>query len=490
MIKKRVGIIGSGVSGLSASIRLSNMGYEVHVFEANEYPGGKLSSFKLGDYRFDAGPPLFTMPEYVDELFHLSNENPRDFFNYKKKEIICKYFWQDGKKLTAFADKDKFFKEVKSEFGVGDKVLKKYLNKAKKKYDLTSDLFLKKSLHKLDTFLSVKTIKALSKLSTFEIGKTLSEVNEKILKEPHLVQFYNRYATYNGSSPYSTPGIMTVIQHLESHYGTYIPDGGMHSITKSLYKLAKRQGVIFNFNKFVNEIILKKSRAIGLIVDGKNLFFDTVISNMDIYPTYDKLLPKIKLPTNIKYQERSSSAVIFYWGISKRFDNLDLHNVFFSKDYRKEFDSIFNQKSIYGDPTIYVNITSKEIPTDSPQNCENWFVMINTCEDNGQNWDLEVRRLKKIVLERLEYILGESIFPFIEEEKIFTPKTIEERTKSYKGSLYGSSSNGLFSAFLRHPNFSRKIKNLYFCGGSVHPGGGIPLCLLSAKITTELINKN
>ena len=490
MIKKRVGIIGSGVSGLSASIRLSNMGYEVHVFEANEYPGGKLSSFKLGDYRFDAGPPLFTMPEYVDELFHLSNENPRDFFNYKKKEIICKYFWQDGKKLTAFADKDKFFKEVKSEFGVCDKVLKKYLNKAKKKYDLTSDLFLKKSLHKLDTFLSVKTIKALSKLSTFEIGKTLSEVNEKILKEPHLVQFYNRYATYNGSSPYSTPGIMTVIQHLESHYGTYIPDGGMHSITKSLYKLAKRQGVIFNFNKFVSEIILKKSRAIGLIVDGKNLFFDTVISNMDIYPTYDKLLPKIKLPTNIKYQERSSSAVIFYWGISKRFDNLDLHNVFFSKDYRKEFDSIFNQKSIYGDPTIYVNITSKEIPTDSPENSENWFVMINTCEDNGQNWDLEVRRLKKIVLERLEYILGESIFPFIEEEKIFTPKTIEERTKSYKGSLYGSSSNGLFSAFLRHPNFSRKIKNLYFCGGSVHPGGGIPLCLLSAKITTELIYKN
>ena len=412
------------------------------------------------------------------------------FLTTKKKEIICKYFWQDGKKLTAFADKDKFFKEVKSEFGVCDKVLKKYLNKAKKKYDLTSDLFLKKSLHKLDTFLSVKTIKALSKLSTFEIGKTLSEVNEKILKEPHLVQFYNRYATYNGSSPYSTPGIMTVIQHLESHYGTYIPDGGMHSITKSLYKLAKRQGVIFNFNKFVSEIILKKSRAIGLIVDGKNLFFDTVISNMDIYPTYDKLLPKIKLPTNIKYQERSSSAVIFYWGISKRFDNLDLHNVFFSKDYRKEFDSIFNQKSIYGDPTIYVNITSKEIPTDSPENSENWFVMINTCEDNGQNWDLEVRRLKKIVLERLEYILGESIFPFIEEEKIFTPKTIEERTKSYKGSLYGSSSNGLFSAFLRHPNFSRKIKNLYFCGGSVHPGGGIPLCLLSAKITTELINKN
>ena len=116
--------------------------------------------------------------------------------------------------------------------------------------------------------------------------------------------------------------------------------------------------------------------------------------------------------------------------------------------------------------------------------------MINTCEDDGQNWDLEVKKLKRIVIKRLESMLGESISPFIEKERIFTPKIIEERTKSYKGSLYGSSSNGLFSAFLRHPNFSRKIKNLYFCGGSVHPGGGIPLCLLSAKIATEIISKN
>ena len=489
-MKKRVGIIGSGIAGLSASIRLLNMGYEVYVFEANGYPGGKLTSFKLGDYRFDAGPPLFTMPQYVDELFHLFNENPRNFFNYKKKEIICKYFWQDGKNLVAYADKEKFFDEVDSGFGVKREVLNKYLKKAKKKFDLTSDLFLKKSLHKLDTFLSFKTIKALSRLSILEIGKTLSQVNESFLKEPHLVQFYNRYATYNGSSPYSTPGIMTVIQHLESHYGTYIPEGGMHSITKSLYRFAKEKGVIFNFNKSVNEIIVEKNRATGLIVDGEKLFFDILISNMDIHPTYKKLLPHMKLPNNIKNQERSSSAIIFYWGVSKKFDNLDLHNVFFSKDYREEFDSIFNKKSIYNDPTIYVNITSKEIPSDAPENSENWFVMINTCEDNGQNWDLEVNKLKKIVIKRLESTLGESISPFIEQERVFTPKIIEERTKSYKGSLYGSSSNSLFSAFLRHPNFSRKVKNLYFCGGSVHPGGGIPLCLLSAKIATEIISKN
>ena len=150
--------------------------------------------------------------------------------------------------------KRKFFDEVYSEFGVSKKVLNSYLDKAKKKYDLTSDLFLKKSLHKLNTFLSFKTIKALSKLSIFEIGKTLSEVNESILKEPHLVQFYNRYATYNGSSPYSTPGIMTVIQIWNHIMEQYIR-GGMHNITKACMDLARRNGVKFNFNKFVNEII-------------------------------------------------------------------------------------------------------------------------------------------------------------------------------------------------------------------------------------------
>ena len=275
-------------------------GYRVHIFEQNKYPGGKLSSFKLKGYRFDAGPSLFTMPHFITELFELAGENTSDHFHFKKKDVSCKYFWQDGKKLTAYAKKEKFFDEVYSQFGVDRKILENYLKKAKDKYDLTSDLFLNKSLHKLGTFLSVKTIRALSKLSIFEIGKTLSEVNETNLKEPHLVQFYNRYATYNGSSPYSTPGIMTVIQHLESHYGTYIPKGGMHSITKSLYELAKRKGVIFNFSKLVTEIILKESRAVGLIVDGEKLFFDSIISNMDIYPTYKKLLAKKK--TSEKYK--------------------------------------------------------------------------------------------------------------------------------------------------------------------------------------------
>jgi phytoene dehydrogenase-like protein len=186
-------------------------------------------------------------------------------------------------------------------------------------------------------------------------------------------------------------------------------------------------------------------------------------------------------------QERSSSAVIFYWGIKKEFQSLDLHNIFFSDNYKKEFDSIFNKKEICNDPTVYINITSKDIPSDAPKNCENWFVMINSPNNENQDWENIINSVRKNVVKKINNILNTDIESFIEKERVYTPRDIESKTQSYLGSLYGASSNNKMAAFLRHPNFSNNILNLYFCGGSVHPGGGIPLCLLSAKIVSNLI---
>ena len=208
---------------------------------------------------------------------------------------------------------------------------------------------------------------------------------------------------------------------------------------------------------------------------------------MDIYPTYKYLLKGISAPKQILKREKSSSAIIFYWGIKNKFDKLDLHNVFFSDNYKSEFDAIFNRKTPADDFTIYINITSKDVPSDSPNGSENWFVMINTPADHGQNWEKIVNELRKKTIIKLNRILKVDLETMIEEEKVLTPPIIEKRTSSHRGALYGSSSNDKLAAFLRHPNFSSKIKNLYFCGGSVHPGGGIPLCLLSAKIATDLI---
>ncbi len=480
-------VIGAGIAGIASAIRLVKKGYKVDVFEANSYPGGKLTSFRIGDYRFDAGPPLFTMPNYVDELFQLFDEKPSDFFTYKKKRIACKYFWEDGVELSAYSDKILFFNEVEKKLGVDSKVLEKYLLNAKLKYDLTAPLFLEQSLHKLSSFLNKQTIKAILKLNSFEISQNLHSVNSKQLKEPHLVQMYDRFATYNGSSPFKTPGIMTLIQHLEQEYGTFVPEGGMVQITNSLFELAKRKGVNFKMGSKVQEIILKQRNAVGITVDNKRKFYDYVFSNMDVFPTYKYLLQKLEAPKRILNQEASSSAVIFYWGIKRKFNQLDLHNVFFSKDYKNEFQSIFQKKVVSDDFTIYVNVTSKDVPQDAPKGCENWFVMINTPPDLGQDWNMIKDDLRKKVIDKLSTILNVKLEKIIEKESVMTPPMISQKTGSHLGALYGSSSNSRVAAFLRHPNFSSKIKNLYFCGGSVHPGGGIPLCLLSAKIATDLI---
>ena len=487
-MNNKVAIIGSGIAGIATSIRLKAKGFDVTVYEKNSFPGGKLSSFKLGEFRFDAGPSLFTMPQYVDELFEISGENPKEHFKYKRKKIACKYFWEDESIFNAYSDKEKFYDECKNKFNVERKQIKKYLDKAKKKFDLTRKIFLEKSLHKINSFLNYETVKALFNLNIYQINKNLDEVNQKEIEEKHLVQLFNRYATYNGSSPYKTPGMMTLIQHLESHYGTYIPLKGMNDISHSLFRLAERKGVKFEFESEVEKIEIQNNQAIGIIVNNKLKRFDKVVSNSDVYSTYKYLL-KEKLNHNSLKQERSSSAIIFYWGIKKIYKQLDLHNIFFSDNYEKEFKYIFDENKIIDDPTIYVNITSKDVPADSPESCENWFVMVNSPFNTGQDWEKIKNTLRSNIISKLERILKENISNNIVEERIYTPVDLESNTNSHQGSLYGISSNNKFSAFLRHPNFLKKIPNLYFCGGSVHPGGGIPLCLLSAKIVSNLIEK-
>jgi phytoene desaturase len=481
-------VIGAGIAGIASALRLRAAGIEVEVFEANNYPGGKLHAFDLEGYRFDAGPSLFTMPELVTELFQLFGESSADYFEYSRKDSVCNYFWEDGIRFNVNSDRATFAKEAAAKFGIETETLLAYLKKSQKKYELTSPLFLEKSLHKVSTYLSKDTLKALLQMSDMGIFTNLNSLNQSEIKEPHLVQLFNRYATYNGSSPYRTPGIMSMIPHLELYLGTYFPKNGMHSITMSLYQLAVKQGVQFNFNHKVERILVKNNRTIGVHANQKDFFADNIISNMDIFSTYKKLLPNESHPKRTLSQERSSSAVIFYWGIKKIFPELDLHNIFFSGNYTEEFAHIFDHKTLFDDPTIYINITSKDNSSDAPAGCENWFVMINAPGDYGQNWEALVMQARKNIIKKLDRLLGVNLESLIEVEDVLTPPQIESRTSSYRGALYGAASNSKFAAFLRHPNFSNQLKNLYFVGGSVHPGGGIPLCLLSAKITSELIN--
>ena len=484
----KIGVIGAGIAGLASAVRMASRGHEVHVFEANSYPGGKLSEFSLNGYRFDAGPSLFTMPQYVDELFRLAGEEPADHFQYERLPVVCHYFWEDGARLRAYGDEKEFAREVERQLGVSPQRLQAALADSHRKYELTGRIFLEKSLHRLSTWLDKRVLPAMMAMPRLGLFTSMNAVNRKHLQHPKLVQLFNRFATYNGSNPYKAPGLLTIIPHFEHHIGAFFPKGGMHAITRSIYELALRKGVRFHFNAAVEEIVVEQKRAVALKVKGQTERFDRIISNMDVFFTYKKLLPREKHPHRILRQEKSTSAIIFYWGIRKEFAELGLHNIFFSEDYRSEFNHLASGK-VFQDPTVYINISSKLEPADAPPGAENWFTMINAPYNAGQDWDAIIEETRSNTLAKLSRVLGVDIAPLIECEEVLEPRTIESRTASHLGALYGTNSNNRLAAFLRHPNFSGRIKGLYFCGGSAHPGGGIPLCLLSAKIVDEVMQE-
>ncbi len=483
----KTAIIGAGIAGIAASIRLAAKGHEVTVFEANAYPGGKLSEIRMQGFRFDAGPSLFTMPQYVEELFELAGQPIEPYFEYGRLDVVCKYFWEDGVQLNAHADVWKFAREVEEKLGVKEKVIIRTFADSRYKYAATASTFLHKSLHKRKTWLTRDVLKAIFKIPRLDIFRTMHSANTKRLKEAHLVQLFNRYATYNGSSPYKAPGLLNIIPHFEHGIGAFYPKAGMISITESLFQLAKDIGVRFQMETPVDEIVVSEKNAVGVKTGEWQHNFDVIVSNMDMFYTYKKLLHTHKAPEKTLNQTKSTSALIFYWGLRTEFPELDVHNIFFSENYETEFEYLTDKKQVYTDPTVYINITQKYKPDDAPEGNENWFTMINVPHNVGQDWDDIIVQARENIIAKISRILNRDIRPLIACEQILDPRLIESRTSSHLGALYGTSSDNRMAAFLRHPNFSKTIKGLYFVGGSVHPGGGIPLCLLSAKIATELI---
>lgn len=491
MQPKKAVIIGSGIAGLAASIRLVAQGYEVHVYEKSDKPGGKLGFFTENGYQFDTGPSLFTQPHQLEALLALVGEKLSDYFTYHKMPVSCHYFYEDGTFIEASADPDLFAKEAHEKTGEPVSSIKNYLAASEKLYTRIGQVFLNYSLHKISTLFKIPLLSALGAFKLPYITRSMHKHNERSFKSKKLVQLFNRYATYNGSNPYVAPSMLTLIAHLEHNEGSFYPSGGMISITNTLVAVAKKIGVQFYFNSPIQKIITKNNNVTGVVVNDTAIEADLVVSNADVYFTYLNLLVAPSKAQKILEQERSSSALIFYWGIKKEFPQLSLHNIFFTENYEAEFAHLFDVKIPFSDPTVYVNITSVCEPgIQAPAGKQNWFVMVNVPANTGQDWATITASVKKEVLAKLERMLGEPIEPLIETEKILDPLLIEANTASYQGSLYGTSSNAPMAAFLRHPNFSKEYNGLYFVGGSVHPGGGIPLCLKSAEIMSNLVAKD
>jgi len=295
-----------------------------------------------------------------------------------------------------------------------------------------------------------------------------------------------------GASPYQAPATLNVIAHVELNGGVWYPQGGIYTIANSLTQLAQDLGVEIRTESPVKQITIANGEANGVILtNGTKLTAEAVVANVDVATAYEQLLPQeivnLRRLNRLKQVEPSCSGFMLLLGVKGTYPNLAHHNIFFSSDYPREFDQIFRQGIPPTEPTIYVAITAKTDPAHAPAGCENWFVLVNAPPLGDQfDWNAQTAPYRELVLNHLA-TYGLDIRPHIRTEKIFTPEDIARQSGARRGALYGASSNNPFTAFQRPHNRAPDVKGLYFAGGTAHPGGGVPMVMLSGQVAARLV---
>jgi phytoene desaturase len=472
---KRIAVAGAGLGGLAAAARLRRAGAEVVVFEKNDRPGGKAAEWRQAGFRWDMGPSLLTMPDIITELFRDLGREVGDEIDLHRIEPVCRYFWKDGRVL----DEDgEFFRRPD---------VAAFLEHARGIYELSGDAFLNhppEEIWRAFTLSNLPKLRHLPKITHF---RTVQEEVERYFQDPHLRQLFGRFATYNGSSPYRAPGTFNVIPYVEAAFGAWYVGGGMARLADALHRAAAADGVEFRFGCPVERIDADGLHPAGGPVE----VFDAWVVNGDVIRAHQEW---IRLPRwesvrdRLEREERSLSGLVVLLGVSRRREQLSHHNIFFSRDYRAEFDDLFGRRELPADPTIYVSITSRTDPGDAPPLQDNYFVLINApSEIETIDWEARREELGEWVVRELEVRGLTGLGSDVVCRKVFTPLDFARRDRSSHGALYGWASHRIATSFFRPPLRSPLDPRLHFVGGTTHPGGGIPLVLLSARMTVEKI---
>ncbi len=483
---KKVIVIGAGLGGLAAAIRLAKLDYKVTVVEKNECVGGKVNFVEAGGYKFDTGASLLTMRHVFEDLFAFCGRRLEDYLSIVPLDPICRYFWTDATVFDASSNIEKTAREIARVAPNDVANFKKYLADAERKYQIAEKTFLAHSLNDLPKLLRPKYLRDLLAISSL---KTLDKHNAAYFQSEKLRQLFNRFATYNGSSPYQTPATFALVPFVEFGLGAWYARGGIYEIPKALARLARELNVEIRTGCAVEKIITDGDKAVGVRLEsGEIVSSDYIVANSDAIETYRNLLDEKFFSRKLDEREPSCSGFVLLLGVRKKYPQMAHHNIFFSGDYRAEFDALFTDLRPASDPTVYVCATSQTDDTQSPEGCENLFVLVNAPYTSERtDWAIEAESYRDLIVKKLESCGLDDLENSIEFERIITPADFENRYRTNRGSIYGVSSNGVFSAFLRVPNQATNVKNLYFVGGATHPGGGMPLVLLSGKMAADLI---
>ncbi|MGG6432539.1 phytoene desaturase family protein [Anoxybacillus sp. D401a] len=465
---KKVVIIGGGLGGLSAAVTLAHRGVDVQLFEKNSHFGGKLMPVQLGSYYFDFGPNTITMPFVFRHVIEQTGARTEDYMTFRKLSVHTKNVYEDGTTFFLSSDRDYMKEQLAAIDRVGALRYDDFLREVERLYRLANTHFFPRIFRSFVDYMSPSLAIALWKARPLE---TLHHFFQRYFTNEHVIQAYDRYATYIGSSPYMAPATFAMIAYLEMVDGVYYVDGGNARIAQTFAHLAQKAGAQLHLNRAVKRVVVKNGKVIGVeLADGEKVEADVVIMNADLLQAYRELVDG--RDRSFQRAEPSISAFVMLVGTDETYDHLAHHNVFFAKHYKKEFTHLF--AGHYSDePTIYV------CAPPFTKEGSSLFILVNApplTEDGRMQVDEQA--YKQLVYERLRSY-GLNIVPKV--ERVITPLHIAEQFGAYRGALYGIASNRRRDTFLRPSNACKRVKGLYFVGGTTHPGGGSPMVVISGQ---------
>jgi phytoene desaturase len=491
-------IIGAGIGGMSAAARLAKAGHEVTIYENSDRSGGKCRTEWFGDYAFDTGPSLLTLPAVYRDLFLKTGKRIEHVLNIKPVDPAFNYHFSDGSSvLFPNLSNPNTYNEIEKSYGlVVRNQWKELIDRAERMWEVSREPFIESELNSIFSLLKRKNLfRDIKEIAPFT---SLRKLSEKLKLDPHLQMIVDRYATYTGSDPRSAPAVLLTIAFVESTFGAWHIEGGVGQLSTALEQRCSDLGVKFKFNTLVSQILVNNNHATGIKTsDGKEFKADLVVANSDAEYIYNKLLANNVNAARserrkLKFATKSLSGFSLLLGLDNSKGKavpIDHHNVYFPNNYDAEFDDVFTKQIPVQDPTIYI-CAPKDPHMTKGENKEAWFVLVNAPRhqvDVGWDWRQGGAEYAQKIIKKLDD-LGLNVSTRLDFMKYRTPADLENYAMAPGGSIYGSSSNSAASAFLRTKNRS-KIKGLFCVGGSSHPGGGLPLVGISAEIVANAIGK-
>jgi phytoene desaturase len=483
-------VVGAGVGGIATAGRLARAGYDVTVLEKCAEPGGRCNKIVREGHRFDVGPSLFLMPEVFAETYAALGERMEDHLDLRRVDPTYSVRFDDGLELALTADVNRMQAQLEEiEPGAFTGFLEN-LVEGHKHYRVSLERFVGRNFYSLFQYLSLRNLPLLFQLHALE---NHHHRISRYFRDPRLKSAFTFQNMYLGLSPYEAPATYSLLQYTELADGVWFPMGGMYRIVESLVEIAESNGARFIYESPVARIDLEGGRATGVVLeDGGRLAADIVVANADLPYVYESLLPDKAVAQRLQRKNYTCSTLMFYWATDVPYPQLEHHNVWLRGDYQASFARIFKDHSLPESPSFYIHVPNRTDPAAAPPGCDDLMVLVpvgHLEEGVEQDWGALQAHARKSVLDKLGEMGMRDLDEHIKFEVAYTPRDWKEMFNLAKGAAFGLGHDFFQVGYLRPQNRHRRYKNLYFTGASTHPGTGVPIVLLSARLVSERIVK-